>query len=49
MFNIHVCGSIQFPHILNLDRFTNFMHTILTKVIPDNLTACSRFLRRSNN
>ena len=27
-----------------IDRFTNFMHTILTKVVPDNLKACPRFV-----
>ena len=28
-----------------IDLFTNFMHTILTKVVPDNLKACLRFVR----
>ena len=32
-----------------IDGFTNFMHIILTKVVPDNLKACPRFVRRSNN
>ena len=27
-----------------IDLFTNFMHTILTKVVPDNLKACPRFV-----
>ena len=34
---------------VRIDRFTNFMHTILTKVVPENLKACQRFVRRSNN
>ena len=32
-----------------IDLFTNFMYTILIKVVPDNLKACPRFVRRSNN
>ena len=32
-----------------IDRFTHFMHTILTKVVPDNLKACPMFVRHSNN
>ena len=32
-----------------VDLFTKFMHTILTKVVPDNLKACLRFVRLSNN
>ena len=32
-----------------IDRFTNFMHTILRKVVPDNLKACPGFVRHSNN
>ena len=27
-----------------IDLFTNFMHTILTEVVPDNLKACPRFV-----
>ena len=27
-----------------MDGFTHFMHTILTKVVPDNLKACLRFV-----
>ena len=34
---------------LAIDLSTNFMHTILTKVVPDSLKACSRFIRHSNN
>ena len=32
-----------------IDLFTNFMHTILTMVVLDNLKACPRFVRHSNN
>ena len=32
-----------------IDGFTNFMYTILTKVVPDNLKACLGFVRHSNN
>ena len=40
-------GKIAWP--IGIDQFTNFMHTILTKVVPDNLKACPRFVQRSNN
>ena len=37
------------PMLIRLiEGFTNFMQTILTKVVPDNLKACLRFVRRSN-
>ena len=32
-----------------IDLFTNFMHTILTTVVQNNLKACPRFIRCSNN
>ena len=32
-----------------IDLFTNCMHTIKKKVVPDNLEACPRFVRHSNN
>ena len=34
---------------LEIDGFTHFMHTILTKVVPNNLKACLRFVWHSNN
>ena len=33
----------------SIDGFTNSMHTILTKVVPDDVKACQRFVQRSNN
>ena len=37
-------GHISYYSLIITDLFTNFMHTILTKVIPDNLKACLRFV-----
>ena len=45
-------GSGMFEKELGVSQihlFTNFMHNILTKVVPDNLKACPRFVRHSNN
>ena len=50
--HFHVSDKIQNkePHAYQTkDGFTNFMHTILTKVVPDNLKACLRFVKHSNN
>ena len=30
--------------VCKIDWFSNFMHTVLTKVVPDNLKACPRFV-----
>ena len=43
------CGVQVDSSKFQIDGFTNFMHTILTKVVPDNLKACLRFVRRSSN
>ena len=32
-----------------IEGFTNFMHTILTKVVPNKLKVCPRFVQCSNN
>ena len=42
---LHSCALIWAPYYeeyQSIDLFTNFMHTILTKVVPDNLQACPR-------
>ena len=36
-------------HTPRIGGFTHFMHTILKKVVPDNLKAYPRFVGRSNN
>ena len=41
--------STKPQQFFSIDQFTNFMHTILTKVVPDNLKACPRLVRHSNN
>ena len=40
--------SLAYVFVMLTDEFTNFMHTILLKVVPDNLKACRRFVRHSN-
>ena len=42
-------NSAQHEGIRVIDLLTNFMHTILTNIAPDNLKACLRFVRLSNN
>ena len=37
-------GDVQQVHNCSIDVVTNFMHTILTKVVPDHLKACLRFV-----
>ena len=37
------------PRQVGIDGFTNFIHTILTKVVPDNLKACPKLVWCSNN
>ena len=45
------CDPLWRQCIRSIDLFTTFMHTILTKVVPDNLKACPKFVRHtcSNN
>ena len=46
----YLATSTQFMFRCSLiDGFTNFMHTILTKVVLDNLKASPRFVWHSNN
>ena len=35
--------GLEVEGLQSIDGFANFMHTILTKVAPDNLKACPRF------
>ena len=49
------CYVIATTHLISqkspciIDGFTTFMHTILTKVVQDNLKPCLRFVWCSNN